>query len=150
MLLLRDQKKAPSQTVLPFGRYKGWFYAETPKGYRQWAVDEVEKNTAASHDLVRYAQWAKGEMEKEAAKGYPKNNLGKDPEAMASVPPPAMDFESDSSSWSRVTGPRTSRKGRRDSDMEEGAVSVNPQQEMLMLERRLEELKRAEKEKNMR
>ena len=149
MLMLRDQKKSPGQMVMPFGRYKGWFYNESPQGYMQWAVEEVEKNKEANPDLIRYAKWAKEELAMKELKGYPTSSLGKDPEALASVPPPAMDFESDSTAWSKVTS-RASRKGRRDSEMEVGRPSEDPQKEMLMLERRMEELKRLEKEKDMR
>ena len=80
---------------------------------------------------------------------FPNEDLARDPEALAVIPPPAMEMGSEGSVWSRVSS-RASRKGRRDSDMEVGMPSPDPQAERAMLERRLEELKRQEKEKNMR
>ena len=150
MLLIRDHTKSPVHTVMPFGRYKGWHYCEVPKGYKTWAVEEVSKNSHASEDLVRFAKWSKEDLIKNEPSPIPTHNLARDPEALAMVPPPSMEeLESDSSAWSRVSH-RPSRKGRRDTDMEEEHLVTDPKAEMVRLERRLEELKRAEKEKNMR
>ena len=92
----------------------------------------------------------KGDLIKNEPSPIPTHNLARDPEALATVPPPSMEqLESDSSTWSRVSH-RPSRKGRRDTDMEEEHLVTHPKAEMVRLERRLEELKRAEKEKNMR
>lgn len=150
MLLIRNHTKSPGHTVMPFGRYKGWHYCEVPKGYKTWAVEEVSKNSNASEDLVRFAKWSKEDLIKNEPSPIPTHNLARDPEALATVPPPSMEqLESDSSTWSRVSH-RPSRKGRRDTDMEEEHLVTHPKAEMVRLERRLEELKRAEKEKNMR
>lgn len=149
MLLIRDMKKSPAHTVLSFGRYKGWHYSEVPKGYQEWAIAETSKNENATQDLVRFAKWAKENLAMKESRSYPNKDLARDPEALAVIPPPAMEMESEGSIWSRVSS-RASRKGRRDSDMEVSMPSPDPQAEMAMLERRLEALKRQEKEKNMR
>ena len=149
MLLIRDMKKSPGHTVMSFGRYKGWHYSEVPKGYLEWAVAETNKNESGSQDLVRFAKWAKEHLTMKETLSFPNEDLARDPEALAVIPPPALEMGSEGSVWSRVSS-RASRKGRRDSDMEVGTPSPDPRAERAMLERRLEELKRQEKEKNTR
>jgi hypothetical protein len=128
MLLIRDHTKSPVHTVMPFGRYKGWHHCEVPKGYKTWAVKEVSKNSHASEDLVRFAKWSKEDLIKNEPSPIPTHNLARDPEALATVPPPSMEeLESDSSAWSRVSH-RPSRKGRRDTDMEEEHLVTDPRQ----------------------
>lgn len=108
MRLLRDSRTTPSNTVVPFGRYKGWMYHEVPMGYIQWAIKEIKQNPKAHEDLVRLGSQ---EIERRATSlgMAAKTDLGRDPEALAVVPPPATTLEkgmssSSEASWSKVSG----------------------------------------------
>jgi hypothetical protein len=136
MRMIRDSKSAPGQTVVSFGKFKGWMYHEIPQGYLQWSIQEVKANQNSHPDLVRLATWAQGEMDrrqKASGSGIP---VAKDPETMAVVPPPKMKAlarhsEASDASWSRVGG--YSRKGNTrkgpqvisDSDLEEEDEDTN-------------------------
>lgn len=156
MLLLRDSKNSPDETVVPFGRYRGWMYQEVPQGYMEWAVREVIANTNPSPDLVKFANWANGKLTSmRERKGYPLKNLEADPEAKAKVKPPTLsDVESSDSSWSRVsttTSRKPPRKALREHEMEEDVEDCeDAQAEIAKLQKRLEALKRKEKQENMR
>ena len=155
MKLIRDCRATPAQTVLPFGKFRGWMYSEVPQQYMAWAVEEVKASLGADDDLVRFATWSKDELERRIQAKAPAQTcrLAKDPEALAKVPPPSLETMMAASSagsdtsWQRI---RTSRKGRREPEMEEEVESENPAEEIRSLERRLEALKRMEKNKNMR
>lgn len=112
MRLLRDSRNTPGCTVMPFGRYKGWMYSKVPEGYIQWAMKEVKGNPNAHEDLVRFATWGSQELERRAeTPGLPKKkDLGRDPEALAVIPPPPVRSDrgpssSSEASWGRVTSP---------------------------------------------
>ena len=138
MRMIRDAKATPGQTVVSFGKFKGWMYHEIPQSYLEWSIQETKSNANAHVDLVRLATWAQGELEKRQSKqaGYA-TSASKDPEAVATVPPPkfkdmARHGSSSDSSWSRVGA--CSRRGaatRRgpeiisDSDLEEEPEDTN-------------------------
>eukprot|EP00435_Cladocopium_sp_Y103_P059369 s39_g21.t1 len=107
MRLIRDSKSTPGQTIVSFGKFRGWMYQEVPVGYLQWNVQEVQANQNCHPDLARLATWAQGEMERREKAASSGVNVLKDPEANAVVPPPrlkSMSRPGDSSdaSWSRV------------------------------------------------
>ena len=56
MRMLRDAQQTEDTTVLPFGKYKGWHYVETPQGYT--AIGRSSRSGNSHPDLVRYANWA--------------------------------------------------------------------------------------------
>ena len=118
MRLLRDARTTPGCTIVPFGRYKGWMYQKVPAQYLPWAIREIKNDPNAHEDLVRLATWGSQEMERrDAAPGYvKKKDVGRDPEALAVVPPPSMASEkwpasSSEGSWAKVyTQSQGSRK----------------------------------------
>ncbi|CAE7263747.1 GIP, partial [Symbiodinium natans] len=96
--LLRGQGGEGPQSLMPFGRYKGLMYKETPPSYRNWALKEVEMNDSPSEELVAYANWWKSEMHRwnpTATPGY------HDPEANAVTP--YVEDSTAGSSWAFVT-----------------------------------------------
>jgi hypothetical protein len=137
MRLIRDVKSTPGQTLVTFGKFKGWMYQEVPLGYLQWSMQEVKANPNSSPDLVRLATWAQGEVERRQKTASSSTEVAKDPEANAVVPPPKMKDLGrhggySDASWSRVSG-CSSRRGvaRRgpeiisDSDLEDEGEDPN-------------------------
>lgn len=148
MRLLRESRHTPGTTVVPFGRYKGWMYQEVPTGYLEWAIRESKSNPNAHEDLVRLASWAGQELvRKNATKGYVKKpDLGRDPEALAVVPPPSGGSSSDTS-WSKVTKNTAERLTRKaaeipvPTDIAED-IHETPEELILSLEAQLAALKK--------
>ena len=154
LLALRQARSTPEETVVPFGKFKGWMYREIPQGYLSWAIAEVASvGEAVSHpDLVRLASWAKENMELKQETLQKMNQLKKDPEATAKTPVPKlseMGYRSSGSEWSRVTSTSMPRNRPRhtqqdveelSSDMEENETGVAEQIEAL--EKRLAALKK--------
>ena len=150
MAMLRVSTQSPGDQVMPFGKFKGWMYKETPKGYRDWAVQEVASNPNHHPDLGRYASWAETEEKRQtellktkdmAATKY----LVDDPEVNAKVPVPNLaelgmpgSATSSDGSWQRVRGAapkamfkRRSRAEEDDNsdlqpDLSEEALEKNP------------------------
>ena len=91
MRMLRDSKATEADTVVPFGKYKTWYYRELPQGYLQWAVQETRSGN--SHpDLVRLANWARTVLKDPTnpAEKEQKETLD-DPETTAKTAPPKME-----------------------------------------------------------
>lgn len=136
MRLLRESRHTPGTTVVPFG------------GYLDWAVRESKSNPNAHEDLVRLASWAGQEaVRKNATKGYVKKpDLGRDPEALAVVPPPSGGSSSETS-WSKVsrgTPERLTRKAAEipvPTDIAEDA-NESPEELIQHLEAQLSALKK--------
>ena len=107
--LIRDRRSAPAQTAVPFGRFKGYMYQEIPEGYLKWAIQETKGNPNSHEDLVRLATWAKEDLQrcKEAGVVTSKAELGRDPEALALIPPPSANSAAASSdgSWHLMRAP---------------------------------------------
>ncbi|CAE7227793.1 RE1 [Symbiodinium sp. CCMP2456] len=59
MRVLRDNGGLGAQTILSFGRFRGYMYQETPPSYRIWAMNETEANAGAQEDLKMYATWCR-------------------------------------------------------------------------------------------
>lgn len=136
MRMIRDTKSTPAQTLVTFGKFKGWMYQEIPLGYLQWSVQETRANQNSHPDLVRLAAWAQGEIERREKATSSGTQVQKDPEATAVIPPPrlkAMGRQSDSSdtSWSRVASSCQKPRVRRgpevisDSDIDEETEDAN-------------------------
>ena len=156
---LRESRATPADTVVPFGKFKGWLYRELPPGYLRWAVAEVkEKKEEAHPDLARLASWARQEMEQAPQSNPVTKNLVKDPEALATVPVPTLEElsegRSSASTWSKVSShpaPRPkafhpAKRTSRRNDMETDAWAdvgdaVAPEEEIKVLEARLAALK---------
>ena len=151
MRMIRDAKNTPGQTVVTFGKFKGWMYQEVPMGYLQWSLQEMRSNPSAHPELVKLATWAATEVERREKSSSSRMSMAKDPEANAVVPPPKMKDlprhgESSDASWSRVTN--SSRRGlaRRgpevisDSDLEDQDEDSN--QTIKKLEDRIAALKK--------
>lgn len=155
---LRESRSTPADTVVPFGKFKGWLYREVPPGYLRWAVAEAKEKADEAHpDLRRLANWAKEELERVAQTNPATRALVKDPEALASVPVPTLEElsegQSSASAWSRVSSARPAPKSfhppkrtSRRSDMEEDLVDLtdvpDPAEEILVLEARLAALRK--------
>ncbi len=140
LLNLRQSKATPAETIVPFGKFKGWLYREIPVGYLEWAIKECKANPNHPPDLERLATWGETELKRRETKDLPTKNLVKDPEAMAKVPPPSMEDlrgHSSDSSWSRVSNfapkPRFSSRRPREMADEESAE----EDEIAMLRTRL-------------
>ncbi|OLQ11910.1 Phthiocerol synthesis polyketide synthase type I PpsA [Symbiodinium microadriaticum] len=116
--MLRDSKSTEADTVVPFGKYKTWYYRELPRGYLQWAVQET-KSGGSHPDLVRLANWAKTVLTDPAPPDEKeKKETLEDPETTAKTPPPRMERRlrdvplSSDGSWAPVNfrpKPRQSR-----------------------------------------
>eukprot|EP00913_Durusdinium_trenchii_P003903 g3612.t1 len=124
---LRESRSTPADTVVPFGKFKGWLYREVPPGYLRWAVAEAKEKADEAHpDLRRLANWAKEELERVAQTNPATRALVKDPEALASVPVPTLEElsegQSSASAWSRVSPPRKGGGDHEDDDLEDGHV----------------------------
>lgn len=95
LMEIRKSKASPADTVVPFGRFRGWLYKEVPADYLQWAIREVAtKGEQQSHpDLVRLSNWAiehfKTVEDKKANSSTV--HLVKDPEVEAVTPIPNME-----------------------------------------------------------
>ena len=63
MRVLRDNGGVGAQTILSFGRYRGYMYQETAPSYRSWAIRETEANPGAQEDLRMFAAWCKLDQE---------------------------------------------------------------------------------------
>ncbi|CAE6959768.1 HSP90 [Symbiodinium sp. CCMP2592] len=55
--MIRDHKVAPNDTIVGFGRYKGWAYAQLPGDYLEWVLTEWKTAESCSDDLARLARW---------------------------------------------------------------------------------------------
>eukprot|EP00913_Durusdinium_trenchii_P017481 g16427.t1 len=92
--VLRESRSTPADTIVPFGKFKGWLYREVPRQYLAWAVDEVKAKGESAHpDLARLATWGAAELERIDKVLSPTRNLARDPEALASVPADLDEFE---------------------------------------------------------
>ncbi|CAE7268762.1 GIP, partial [Symbiodinium sp. CCMP2456] len=111
--LLRSSTQAPGERLLPFGKFRGWMYKETPEGYRQWAQAEVEANANHSPDLAAFASWAAAKDEKTKEKATSDANktikdLTEDPEVNPKVPVPtakALGLAAGATSSDEPSGP---------------------------------------------
>jgi uncharacterized protein (DUF3820 family) len=154
--MLRDATATPADTIVPFGKFKGWLYREIPVPYLEWTVKETNGNPNAHPDLVRLATWAKVELERlsnNPRTGYAQEKMP-DPEINATIPPPTVaemrhGSGSSDSSWARVSAAstpkprprRTRRLQEMDSDAAEAEEEATEIDEIRMLETRLAELK---------
>ena len=75
-----------------------------PVAYLEWANREVKNNPNAHEDLVRLANWGVQDLEGRSQAGArPKtSDVGRDPEAIAVVPPPPPTGYASSSDGSRA------------------------------------------------
>ncbi|CAE7358519.1 RE1, partial [Symbiodinium microadriaticum] len=149
--MLRDSKSTEADTVVPFGKYKTWYYRELPRGYLQWAVQET-KSGGSHPDLVRLANWAKTVLTDPAPPDEKeKKETLEDPETTAKTPPPRMERRlrdvplSSDGSWAPVNfrpKPRQSRT-REDSssDSMDQEASGETMLEIAAIEARLAALK---------
>ena len=103
--MIRDAHRAPNDTIVPFGKYRGWAYAQAPVPYLEWAAAEATQETA-SDDLKRIARWwtdqKKEKTNKAKGAGLPEN----DPERNWKLAPPPGTAAAGSDEWQRVS-PRT-------------------------------------------
>ncbi|CAE7487110.1 GIP, partial [Symbiodinium necroappetens] len=99
MRLIRDATEDLSHKVMTFGRYRGWTFADTPEGYQEWAIAEVERSSNASEDLRMYANWARNKNTTVMSSVTYDASL--DPEFNASTP--YEPTESDMMSWRMVS-----------------------------------------------
>ena len=140
--LARESKSTPAETIVPFGKFKGWLYREVPVGYLEWAIKEVAANPNHHPDLARLASWGKEELARLEKVKLPTKHLVQDPEAMAKVPPPSVaDLRgaiSSDSSWSRVGGftPKP-RRTRRLQETNSSDDETAEKEEIAMLKTRL-------------
>lgn len=144
--VMREVKSTPADTVIPFGKFKGWLYHEVPIKYLKWAVEECQTNDNAHPDLRCLAAWAEEELKLLNVKV--KTDLTTDPEATARVPPPTTtelrESTASDSSWPRVGGSspgpqlkRTPTRPRRVGVMQGEDVEGSEEEEILRLEARL-------------
>ena len=49
LLSLRPSKSTLAETIVPFGKFKGWLYREIPLGYLDWAIKECKANPNHHH-----------------------------------------------------------------------------------------------------
>ncbi|CAE7244327.1 RE1 [Symbiodinium sp. KB8] len=99
MRLIRDATEDLSHKVMTFGCYRGWTFADTPEGYQEWAIAEVERSSNASEDLRMYANWARNKDT--AVMSSVTYDASLDPEFNASTP--YEPTESDMMSWRMVS-----------------------------------------------
>lgn len=131
---LRESAQSTGDQVVVFGRYRGWFYHEVPKEYLNWVMTEMKANPNASDDLVRLATWA----QKDAARSQDvKRELrapaaGRDPEAMAVVPPPQVVEWPSSSETEAVRSQKG--KGKAMSKAEKRAQAMGAARETMEIE----------------
>ena len=104
MLRIRDAR-APDETVMTIGRFKGSSYPQIPEKYGDWASEEERQNGDNMHpDLKRYVTWRrlKRTMDAKATTENMYLKYGNDPEANAKVPPPPVSETGYGSAWSVV------------------------------------------------
>ena len=53
MRLIRGEVQDADETIVPFGRYKGWLYREISQGYLDWSVAETGVNPNSSDRGLR-------------------------------------------------------------------------------------------------
>ena len=66
-------------------------YQEVPDGYLRWAIQETKSNPNSHEELVRLATWGKEDLLRRAetpGTSTAHKHLGRDPEALALIPPP--------------------------------------------------------------
>ena len=74
--LLQDASSTPDETIMGFGKYKGWMFHEVPMGYRQWAREEV-KGGNSHPELVQFATVGHGGRTEEVGRGSLSQEEGK-------------------------------------------------------------------------
>lgn len=144
MRAIRDASNTPADTVVPFGKFKGWMYREIPAPYLEWAMAEVEGNPNSSMDLQRLASWAKSEKTKGKTVLSKTRSLATDPEALAKIPPPSVKdmFDGPSgsdASWSQVSTTRSKGTPVR--------RQMSEEEEINLLQSRLEMLQARQKKR---
>ena len=140
---LRDPTNTPAETLVTFGKFKGWMFKEVPHQYLVWSMAEVDSNPNASEELRQLANWARQQEDK--PKSNPRTrSLATDPEALAKIPPPSIkdiyDGPSGSdASWSAVSSAATNRRGKNAHTAPKKMMSE--EEEINLLESRLSMLK---------
>lgn len=152
MKMIRDSASTPGETVVCFGKFKGWMFQEVPNQYLDWAIAETEANHNASDDLRRLASWAKQQKEKKGKTtlGERTRSMAMDPEAVAKIPPPSIrhlfDGHASDASWSQVSEPETRGKG---GSAKKGYPArkqeISEEEEINLLKSRLEMLEQRKK-----
>ena len=151
--LLRDATNTADETVVPFGRYKGWYYKEVPDAYLQWAIQEI-KGGNSHPDLVRLATWASERKLKEDAMPKKTTTGYDDIEVTAKHPPPKVmvsmerpgGYSSSDGSWEPVQKPlskgyRRGRGSEAPAENMEQDIPAHAKEEMAVLEMQLATLR---------
>jgi hypothetical protein len=94
MRMIRDMdgNEVSDETVVTFGRFRGFVFKDVPTSYTDWAIQEVEASDNADPQLTQMANWAAARKARMAWT----TRTGKqplDPEAAAKIKPPPMDAE---------------------------------------------------------
>ena len=124
MKAIRDAGSTPDETVVCFGKFKGWMYREVPQQYLDWTIAETDANPNSSDDLRRLANWAKqaADKSKSGKASMRTKSLATDPEALAKIPPPTIrtiyDGPASDASWSQVSDAESRGKGKRQQNYE--------------------------------
>ena len=145
---LRDATDTPAETLVTFGKFKGWMFKEVPQQYLDWSIAEVDGNVNASEELRLLANWARQQVDKPKANPRTRS-LATDPEALAKIPPPSVrdmyDGPSGSdASWSAVSSSTTGRRGHAAKAAPKKMMSE--EEEINLLESRLSMLKERQKQ----
>lgn len=155
MKLIRDAKSTPHDTVVTFGKFRGWMYKELPPNYVKWSIQETEANEGSSDELRRLAAWGKQQKMTHEDKDSQPTDLDTDPEARAVIPPPKIkDLQrsraSSDASWGKVNATTKSRARPRveevisdsEFDMDEDGQEMDANAEIRRMEARIAALKK--------
>ncbi|CAE7462138.1 GIP [Symbiodinium sp. CCMP2456] len=86
--MIRDSKVAPNDTIVGFGRYRGWAYSQLPGDYLEWVLAEWKTAESCCDDLARLARWWEEKKQTREGRRKAPGLPADDPEMTATVPPP--------------------------------------------------------------